>query len=80
LRKDEDTYIRVVCADRARGAQATVVLGRHADVDERDVRLVRFHLLEQLLCISGLPDDLEAGLDQKARHPLAQQDGVVGED
>ena len=63
-----------------RGAQAVVgVVGRHADVDDRDVGLVRADLAQQVLGVAGLRHDLEAGVLEQARGALAQQDGVVGD-
>jgi dGTPase len=51
---------------------------RHAHVHDGDVRSVRAHLQEQVLRGAALADDLEAGVLEQARDPLAQEDGVVG--
>ena len=67
-------------AQLLRGAQALVgVRRRHADVDDRDVRLERANLQEQLVGVACLADDLEARILEQAGHALAQQDRVVGD-
>src|SRR5215211_499026 len=53
--------------------------GRHLDVHDRDVGLVRANLQQQILRRSALPDDLEARLLEQARDALAEQHRVVGE-
>ena len=52
---------------------------RHADVDDRNVRLVHRHVPQQVLGRPRLGDDLESGLLEQARDTLAQEHGVVGE-
>ena len=80
LGEHEHRGARVLRADRARRAQALVGVGRrHADVDDRHVGLVGADLAQQVLPVAGLAGDLEAGLLEQAREPLAQQDGVVGD-
>ena len=47
------------------GAQPVIgVAGRHADVHDRHVRLVRQHLAHQVLGVARLRDDVEAPLAQ----------------
>jgi hypothetical protein len=48
------------------------------DVDDRDVGLVAPHLAQEVVCVAGLGDDLEARLAQQPRDALAQAGGVVG--
>ena len=56
-----------------RRAQALVgVRRRHAHVDDRDVRLVRADLAQQVLGVAGLAGDLEAGVLEQPHEPLAQ--------
>ena len=80
LREHEHAGAGMLLADLARGAQPLVgVRRRHADVDERDVRAVRAHLQHQLVGRPGLPDDVEPGLLEQSRDPLAEQNRIVGE-
>ena len=46
--------------------------GRHPDVDQRDVGLVGADLAQEVLRISGLADDVHAGLLQQAHYALTQ--------
>ena len=82
LRQDEDADVRAVLgADRLRRPEALVGVGRrHPDVDDRDVRAMLADGLQERVGVAGLGDDLEAGLGQQPRDPLAQQERVVGED
>ena len=67
-------------ADRARGVEALGgVRRRHADVDDREVRLVLATSATQLVGVAGLADDLEAGSLEQAGEPFAEQDVVVGQ-
>jgi hypothetical protein len=80
LREHEDADVGIPLADLLRGARALVGLsGRHADVDDRDVGLLRGDgALERF----GLPharDHLDAGVSEHADNPLADQDRVVGD-
>ena len=62
------------------GAQALVgVRRRHADVDDRDVRLVRAHLQHQLVGVPRLADDLEAAVLEQPRDALAEEHRVLGQ-
>jgi hypothetical protein len=54
--------------------------GRHPDVHDRCVGVVRAHLQQQLLGGVGLPDDVEAGVLEQACDPFPEEHGVVGED
>src|SRR4029453_553952 len=49
----------------------------HADVDHRDIWLVRADLAQQIVAVAGLGDDLEARLLEQPRDSLTQQHGVV---
>src|SRR5262249_58963855 len=53
---------------------------RHADVDERDVRLVHPDVTQEVFRRAALRDDLEPGVLEQPRDPLAQQHGIVCED
>ena len=53
--------------------------GRHADVDDRDVRLAAIDEFEQLLGVRGDPDDLEARLLEQPRESLAEDHRVVSD-
>ena len=52
---------------------------RHADVDHRDVGLVRAHLAQEVLAVARLADDLEAGVLEQPHRAAAQQHRVVGD-
>ena len=67
---------RIRCAARS---PSSVCVGRHADVDDGDVGLVRADLAQEVLRVAGLAGDLEAGLLQQARETLAQEHGVLGD-
>jgi hypothetical protein len=70
----------VLGPDTAGGAQALVRVGRrHANVDHRDVGLMRADLAEQILAVAGLAGDLEARLLQQPRDSLAQQHRILGD-
>ena len=72
---------RMACAQVPRGAQAFVgERRRHADVDDRRVRAVRGGGAQELLGAADLGDDVEAVVGEQAPEPLADHDGVVGED
>src|SRR5204862_8189151 len=59
---------------------ALVGVGRgHLDVDEDDVGPRQFDETHELLAGPGLPDDLEACLDQQASQALAQEQLVIGD-
>src|SRR5581483_1341224 len=66
--------------DRFGGLETLVSEGGwHANVDDRDGRLVRAHFEQQIFGSTGLADDVEACLGEDARESLAQQHRVVGE-
>jgi hypothetical protein len=52
----------------------------HADVDHRHVGRIGADLEQQLVGGAGLADDLEAGFDEEAGQPFADDHRVVGED
>ena len=80
LGEDEHAGGRVPLADLLRRAQPFVGLGRrHPDVDDRDIGLVHRDVAQQVLGVSRLRDDVEAGVPEQARDSLAQEHGVVGE-
>ena len=80
LREQQDPDRRQLLADGQRRAQAVVgVVGRHPHVDDRDVGLVGANLAQQVLGVTGLGDDLEAGVAEQPRRALAEQDRVVGD-
>ena len=79
VRKDEDTDLRVGAPDLLGRDEAFVGVGRgHLDVDEDDVRPPEVDETHELLAGPGLPDDIEACLDQQASQALAQEQLVVG--
>jgi hypothetical protein len=53
------------------------VAGGHVHIGDHDRRTVRETLAQQILGITGLSDDLEPGLGQQQRDPLAQQHVVL---
>src|SRR6266536_75288 len=53
--------------------------GWQADIHDRDVRCVAAHLEQQIVGGSALRDDLEAGLGQQPREPLAQENAILGD-
>ena len=80
LAEHEHADVRLRRADLHRRAQPVVgVVGRHLHVDDRDVRLVRGDLAQQVGRIAGLGDDLEAGVAEQPHDPLAQQRLVLGD-
>ena len=54
--------------------------GRHSNVDDHELGLVFAHELEELVCVTGLADDLEAGPLDQTGEAFAQKDVVVGDD
>ncbi len=75
LGEDDYAQHRVAAAELARRTQSFVrVRRRHADVDDGDVGLLLGHFAEQLVGIARLSDDLEAGLDEQARHALPKEE------
>src|SRR3954453_3562301 len=81
LREHEHAGLRLLGTD-GRGRPQTLVglRRRHPDVDQRDVGLVGADLAQQVLRVSGLADDVHAGLLQQAYDALTQQDAVLGYD
>jgi hypothetical protein len=66
LGEHENGRVGVLGSDPMGGAQALVGMGRrHADVDHRDVRLVRADLAQQVLAVARVAGDLEARLLQQ---------------
>jgi hypothetical protein len=62
----------VAQADLGSGSEAFVgVGGRHLDVDDDQVGASSFDEAQQLGGVTGLAGDLEAGLGEQAREPLA---------
>src|SRR4030095_2471381 len=81
LGEDEHTGVRKALADLPRRSQALIRVRRwHADVDDRDLRLVHADVAQQILGVPGLRDDLEPRLAEEARDALAQEHRAVGED
>src|SRR5215207_959344 len=80
LGEEHDPHPGMASADLVRGLNPLVGLRRrHADVDDRHVRLVRVDGGEQLLRARGLGDDLDALAPHERRDALAQQPAVVGD-
>ena len=60
------------------GPQPVVlVIGRHLDVHDGDIRAMREPLPKQILGVARLGYDVEAGVHQQPRDPLAQQNVVL---
>ena len=77
----EHADVRLRLSDLHRRAQAVVgVVRRHLHVDDREVRLVRADLAQEVGRVGGLGDDLEAGVGEQAHDPLAQQRLVFSDD
>ena len=75
LGEDEHTRVGELRPDLERGPQAVVcVRGGHADVDHRNVRLVRPHLTDQVVGVSGLAHDLETVLLEQPDDALPKED------
>ena len=80
-REDEDADLRELLADRVRRFEPLGGVRRgHPDVDDDEFGLVLAHELEELVRVSCLSDDLEAGALEQAREPFAEKDVVVGDD
>ena len=80
LGEDEHRCVGVALADLFRRAQPFVgVRRRHLDVDDRDVRVVRADLQQQIVSRAALPDDLESLVGEEAGDALAKEHRVVGE-
>ena len=80
LREHEHTNVRMLAPYLVCGNEALVgVRRRHADVDDRHVRLVRADLAQQVGCIAGLRDDLDARLLEQTSHSFPQEQLVVGD-
>ena len=56
------------------------VPGRHAHVDDRNVRIEGAHLQQQVVSITGATDHRVAGVLQERGYALAEQGVVVGDD
>ena len=63
----------------ARRPSSVWVGGMRTSID-RDVGLVGADLAQQVLGVAGLAGDVEARVLEQAHEPLAQQDGVLGDD
>ena len=69
-----------VAADVGGGAHAlVVVVGRHAHVDDGEIRLVLGDDGEQRFGVAHPRDDLVPGVLEQPREPFAQEDGVLGD-
>ena len=80
LREDEHGNRRLLAADLGGGDEPVVgVPGRHAHVDDRDVRRVRADLEEELVCAPGPADDLVSGVLEQRCDALAEERVVVGD-
>ena len=78
--QDEDRDLRQLLADRPRRLEPFGRMGRrHADVDDRDVRLLLPHELDQALGVARLTDDVVAPLAQQRGEALPKQHVVVGD-
>ena len=67
-------------ADLDRRPQPVVgEIGRHPDVDDRHVRLVRADLAQQVGRVAGLGHDLDPGLLEQTSHSFPQEQLVVGD-
>ena len=76
----EHADLGMAAADLLGGQQAVVaVVGRHADVDDRDVGPARLHHAQQGVRVAAASRDLEAGVLQQAGEALSQEHLVVGD-
>ena len=70
----------MAAADLLGGEQPVVAMvGRHADVDDRDVGPARLDHAQQRVGVAAAPGDLEAGVLEQAGEALAQEHLVVGD-
>ena len=53
--------------------------GRHADVDDGDIRLLDCDEAQEALGVGGFPDDVDTGVHQQPGQPRADQHHVVGD-
>ena len=80
LREEEDSDLGVRLSDLSRSLRAFVRLRRrHADVDDRDIRLVAANRVLQLVGIGRLGENLEAALGEDAGEPFAKEGRVLGD-
>src|SRR5262249_32026331 len=80
-REQQDPDLRELAADSARRLEALPRLRwRHADVDHRKIRCLVAHDLIERVRVAGLADDLVAGVRQEARHPLTEENVIIGYD
>jgi hypothetical protein len=52
---------------------------RHVDVGDDHCRAVGEALAQQIYGVAGLSDDVQPGLGEQSRDPLAEQDVVLAE-
>ena len=80
LGEDEHGGAGMRAADLRRGARPLVVeVGRHADVDDGEVRRVLAHQRQQRVRVARPPDHLVAGVLEQPGEALAQQHRVLGD-
>ena len=78
--EDEDRDLRQLVADRPRRLEPLGRMGRrHPDVDDRNLRLLPSHELDQAVGVARLADDVVAALPQQRGETLAKQHVVVGD-
>ena len=80
LGEDEHRRVRMTLPDLLCRAQSFVrVRRRHLDVDDRDIRVVRANLQQQILSRAALPDDLESLVGEESGDALTKKHRVVSE-
>ncbi len=78
--QNEDRDLRELDADRPRGLETLGRMGRrHTNVDDRDVRSLPAHELDQTVGIGRLADDVVAALAQQSSETLAKKHIVIGD-
>jgi hypothetical protein len=76
--QNDDGGIREFLSDGRRGVETFGGMrGRHADVDDREIRPELANERDQLGSSAAHADDVEARALEQARQPLAQQNVVV---
>src|SRR5690606_4906769 len=75
--QEEQPHPGVRGAQAFRGHEAAVRLGRHADVEDRDVRRLLHQQLDEGVAVGGAADDLVPGRLEEHDQALAEQGSVL---
>src|SRR5262249_15587905 len=80
LREDEDGGVRCGSTKLEGGAQAFVAeVGRQADVDDCDVRLLAERRVDKGVCVGTRRDDVETVVAEEPCEPLAEEREILGD-